>query len=575
MALTLTVTSAGRAALVNADNNGTAPVLIAKVGLTATAVTPHPTDTVLPGEHKRIATLSGGVVADDTIHVIVRDESSDVYTVRSVGLYLADDTLFGIYGQAEVLLEKSAKALLLLPIDVKFEDIAAATISFGDANFLNPPATTTTQGVVELATEAEAETGVDTVRAVTPKGMKAAVTSWLNSRFGEGAPSAFMKGLLTTASKVAFRQSLDIKSAALKDEGAGNNLDADLLDGQHGSWYADILSRLGFTPVQQGGGTGQGTNKIRIGWSGTRVKAQVDGVDQGNIVFDAHMTKGNVGLGNVDNTSDVAKPVSTATQSALNGKIDLMSAARPGVTRLYRRDDDSAFNVQVTWDGGRWFLRGYNGDAFHGECRVSFANSADYAGAAGSVAWGNVSGRPTSLSAFVNDTAYITGGGRAFPRRSDGDHLNFNWSGQGGQPQWLWGGNDGNNMYVYNPSNFNVNYANGAGNADTVDGYHASDLAKYADFAQSLGGTGYMRLPGGLILQWGTFTATANSGGSITYPIQFASWGLPFPSGPAGTNGDGSATENGVWPTARSNSGFNYFTPQNTSWASWWFAIGV
>jgi hypothetical protein len=31
-------------------------------------------------------------------------------------------------------------------------------------------------------------------------------------------------------------------------------------------------------------------------------------------------------------------------------------------------------------------------------------------------------------------------------------------------------------MYVYNPSNFNVNYANSSGNADTVDGYHASSL---------------------------------------------------------------------------------------------------
>lgn len=39
----------------------------------------------------------------------------------------------------------------------------------------------------------------------------------------------------------------------------------------------------------------------------------------------------------------------------------------------------------------------------------------------------------------------------------------FNWSGQSGQPSWLWGGNDGTNMYVYNPSNFNVNYANSAG----------------------------------------------------------------------------------------------------------------
>ena len=41
--------------------------------------------------------------------------------------------------------------------------------------------------------------------------------------------------------------------------------------------------------------------------------------------------------------------------------------------------------------------------------------------------------------------------------------MTFNWSGQSGQPSWLWGGNDGTNMYVYNPSNFNVNYAKSAG----------------------------------------------------------------------------------------------------------------
>lgn len=35
----------------------------------------------------------------------------------------------------------------------------------------------------------------------------------------------------------------------------------------------------------------------------------------------------------------------------------------------------------------------------------------------------------------------------------------WHWSGQGGQPTWLWGGNSENNYYVYNPSNFNVNSA--------------------------------------------------------------------------------------------------------------------
>jgi len=38
------------------------------------------------------------------------------------------------------------------------------------------------------------------------------------------------------------------------------------------------------------------------------------------------LTKSDVGLGNVDNTSDLSKPISTATQTALNGKLDLGNA---------------------------------------------------------------------------------------------------------------------------------------------------------------------------------------------------------------------------------------------------------
>ena len=37
---------------------------------------------------------------------------------------------------------------------------------------------------------------------------------------------------------------------------------------------------------------------------------------------DVNLTKANIGLGNVDNTSDANKPVSTAQQTALNGKVD-------------------------------------------------------------------------------------------------------------------------------------------------------------------------------------------------------------------------------------------------------------
>lgn len=46
---------------------------------------------------------------------------------------------------------------------------------------------------------------------------------------------------------------------------------------------------LGFTPVQQGGGTGQGTNKVYIGWAtdASGLKAQADSTNLGNIVTTA------------------------------------------------------------------------------------------------------------------------------------------------------------------------------------------------------------------------------------------------------------------------------------------------
>lgn len=65
----------------------------------------------------------------------------------------------------------------------------------------------------------------------------------------------------------------------------------------------------------------------------------------------------------------------------------------------------------------------------------------------------------SKLSQLQNDCGYITSNNRAYPRKVDGCDINFNWSGMGGQPTWLWGGEDGTNMYVYNPANFSVNHA--------------------------------------------------------------------------------------------------------------------
>jgi hypothetical protein len=264
MGLTAIVTNAGRAALVNAANTGTRAVTIAQVGLSGTALAPEAGATVLPGQFKTIATLSGDVVADDTIHLIVRDESADVFTVRSLALYLADGTLFALYGQADVLLEKSAQALMLLAIDIRFEDVDASAITFGDTNFLNPPATTERQGVVELATVAEAQAGIDALRALTPQAARSAILGWLLAQ--DGAGSGLDADLLdgqqgSWYTNIAAR--LGYVPWGPTNDGAGSGLDADLLDGLDSSYFVNIPARLGYAPVNKAGDTFTGLVSIQ------------------------------------------------------------------------------------------------------------------------------------------------------------------------------------------------------------------------------------------------------------------------------------------------------------------------
>ena len=64
--------------------------------------------------------------------------------------------------------------------------------------------------------------------------------------------------------------------------------------------------------------------------------------------------------------------------------------------------------------------------------------------------------------------------------------MTFNWEGKTGQPSWLWGGENGEDMYVYNPSNFSVNYAASAGNAAKVNGHTVnSDVPENAKFTDT------------------------------------------------------------------------------------------
>ncbi|WP_223494372.1 tail fiber domain-containing protein [Stenotrophomonas indicatrix] len=230
----LKITDAGFAKLVNPPNTGTNAVLITQIGLTSTAFAPSGDLTALPGEIKRVATFGGQAVGDDTLHVTIRDDSATAYSLRGFGLYLADGTLFATYGQTDPILEKSAASMLLLATDARFTDVDITQIQFGNAEFIYPPATTEVLGVVELATNTEAEDAADTQRAVTPRGLRA----FTDKRFGAAAPTALARTLLSAVTTAAARTALELKGAALKDTGHGNGLDADTLDGKHASAFA-------------------------------------------------------------------------------------------------------------------------------------------------------------------------------------------------------------------------------------------------------------------------------------------------------------------------------------------------
>ncbi|WP_122469075.1 phage tail protein [Pseudomonas viridiflava] len=69
---------------------------------------------------------------------------------------------------------------------------------------------------------------------------------------------------------------------------AGNQADSPYMRRESDGGVYYLQSRLGFTPVQQGGGVGQQGNLIRIGWSGSSLKATVDAADLGNLWYSSN-----------------------------------------------------------------------------------------------------------------------------------------------------------------------------------------------------------------------------------------------------------------------------------------------
>ncbi len=71
----------------------------------------------------------------------------------------------------------------------------------------------------------------------------------------------------------------------------------------------------------------------------------------GAVVLDAS----DVGLGNVNNTSDANKPISTATQTALNAKLDTnQGTAHAGKFLVVGSDGNITAVTMTAWSGGSY-----------------------------------------------------------------------------------------------------------------------------------------------------------------------------------------------------------------------------
>lgn len=143
-----------------------------------------------------------------------------------------------------------------------------------------------------------------------------------------------------------------------------------------------------------------------------------------------------------------------------------------------------SFDTSGYWNGAgfkkdnssdSYVLLGGGGHKAISSLSVNYASSA---GSASSVAWSNVSGRPTKVSQFTNDNGYITSSGSCAYATSAGNADKVDGVHANGLLTALSNSDKGISITVGGTtksiSNISVNYASSAGNADTVDGYHAT-----------------------------------------------------------------------------------------------------
>jgi hypothetical protein len=183
-----------------------------------------------------------------------------------------------------------------------------------------------------------------------------------------------LAGLSTNAALNGPDGATDVPSALDDQQRYHGSFIAQLRDGT-GFTAGAAVSALGFTPVQQGTGTLQLTNAVKIGWSATtQLRLQIDASDYG-----------------VNWPINVTGNAATATNATnASNAVNANTVGGVSQTEFVRRGTGNAMGL--TWDSSN----GWVYPTVDGTAQSSYT------------LWGKIPDRPTNLSDFTNGPGYQT-----------------------------------------------------------------------------------------------------------------------------------------------------------------------
>lgn len=177
---------------------------------------------------------------------------------------------------------------------------------------------TSVAGKTGAVTLAKGDVGLSNVDNTSDaaKPISTATQTALNGKAGTAVATTSANGLMSSADKTKLN---GIASGATANTGTVTSVSATVPTGL--SVSGSPITSSGTLAITYAAGYQGYTTAEASKLSGIAAGAQVNAVTSvAGKTGAVTLAKGDVGLGNVDNTSDANKPVSTATQNALNGK---------------------------------------------------------------------------------------------------------------------------------------------------------------------------------------------------------------------------------------------------------------